>query len=219
MLKLKNMETQKLKARIFTPSIFYKHIKLVVRNFSDILKSRKSGRVSKAFSEKIMLAVTQVNGCRLCNYLHTKNAIDAGASEEEIRAMVNGQLGDMGNDESLALLFAQHYADQGGDFDVGTYQKVVAHYGVEKARDILASIRIIMVGNIHGISIDALQSRLRGKKMQGSKLSSEMVIFLGIFIMIPVAIVQVWIEKLTGKKPNPKKNSSPEIAFETLKIN
>jgi AhpD family alkylhydroperoxidase len=212
------MEPQILKARIFTPSVFYKHVKTVVRNFSDILKSRKSGHVSKAFSEKIMLAVTQVNGCRLCNYLHTKNAIDAGASEEEIRAMVNGELGDVGNDESLALLFAQHYADQGGDFDTLTYRKFVTHYGEEKARDILASIRIIMVGNIHGISIDALQSRLRGKKMQGSKFSSEIGIFLGIFIMIPVAILQVWIEKLIGKKPNPKKKSSPEMVFGTLKI-
>jgi len=201
------MKRQVLKARIFTIGIFYKHLHCVVANFSDLKKSSKSGNINKKFRSKIMLAVTQVNGCRYCNYFHTKNAIDAGASEEEINALVNGELGDIGNDESLALLFAQHYADTGGDFDTDTYQKIVAHYGQEKARDILANIRAIMVGNIYGISIDALQSRIKGKKIKGSKFSSELGIFFGIILMIPVAIIQVLIEKLFGKR---KKNSLKE---------
>lgn len=166
-----------------------------------------------------MLAVSQVNGCRYCNYLHTKNAIDAGASEEEINAMMNGELGDVGNDESLALLFAQHYADTGGDFDVETYRKFVAHYGEEKARDILANIRVIMVGNIHGISVDAMQSRLKGKKMKSSNFLSELAILFGIVLLIPAAIVQVWFEKITGKQPNSLKKTKDSIQFKPLNIN
>lgn len=190
------MKTQELKAKIFTTSTFYKHLKVSMASFSDLRKSRKTGNVSKAFSEKIMLAVTQVNGCRYCNYMHTKNAIDAGTSEAEINAMLNGELGEIGNDESLALMFAQHYADTDGHPDKETYENFVQHYGAQKATDILANIKIIMAANIHGIALDALQSRVKGKKMKGSKLSNELGISLGILVMLPFAVVQVWFEKL-----------------------
>lgn len=190
------MESKELKAKIFTTSTFYKHLKVSIANFSDLRKSRKNGNVSKAFSEKIMLAVTQVNGCRYCNYMHTKNAIDAGTSEAEINAMHNGELGEIGNDESLALMFAQHYADTDGNTDKETYESFVQHYGEQKAADILANIRVIMAANIHGIALDALQSRLKCKKMKGSKLSNELGISLGILVLLLAAVAQVWFEKI-----------------------
>ncbi|WP_195715203.1 OsmC family protein [Ancylomarina sp. 16SWW S1-10-2] len=189
-----------LKARIFTPSAFYKHLKIAIASFSDLRKARKNGNVSKAFSEKIMLAVTQVNGCRYCNYVHTKNAIDAGASEDEINMMLNGELGEGGKDESVALLFAQHYADTDGNPDKETYENFVNHYGEHKAVDIMAMIRIIMAANIHGISLDAMLSRFKGEKMKDSKFSNELGIALGILVLFPAAIVQVWFEKLFSNK-------------------
>ncbi|MBD0777475.1 carboxymuconolactone decarboxylase family protein [Maribacter sp. ANRC-HE7] len=194
------MESKELKAKLFTTSNFYNHLKIMVASFSDLRKSRKNGNINKAFSEKIMLAVTQVNGCRYCNYVHTKSAIDAGASEEEINLMLNGELGDISNDESLALMFAQHYADTNGKPDKETYDHFVGHYGEQKATDILATIRVIMAANIHGISLDALLSRVKGKKMKGSKLSNEFGIALGILILLPVAIIQVGFEKITKNK-------------------
>jgi AhpD family alkylhydroperoxidase len=194
------MESKELKARIFTTKDFYKHLKIVVNNFSAIRKSIKSGNVSKAFSEKTMLAVTQVNGCRLCSYVHTKSAIDAGASEEDIKLLLNGELGELNTDESLALMFAQHYADTDGNPDKETYEKFVEHYGEQKAADILANIRVIMAANIHGIAIDALQSQVKGKKMNGSKLSNELGISLGILVLLPVAFIQVGFEKLFKNK-------------------
>nr|WP_320118908.1 carboxymuconolactone decarboxylase family protein [uncultured Marinifilum sp.] len=195
------MKTEDLKARIFTTKEFYKHVKIAVNNFSDIQRIRKTSSVSKAFSEKVMLAVTKVNGCRLCNYVHTKNAIDAGASEEEINTMVNGELGNVENNESIALLFAQHYADTNGNYDLETYHKFEEHYGEKKAHDILTAIRIIMAANIHGISLDALQSRFKGKKMKGSKFRNELGISFGIIFMIPTAFLQIWFKNLTSNKP------------------
>lgn len=190
------METKESKSKIFTTSTFYRHMKILFAHFSEILKSRKTGNVSKAFSEKIMLAVTQVNGCRYCNYVHSKNAINEGIPEEEINALLNGELGDIGKDETLALMFAQHYADTDGNTDKETYTKFVNHYGDQKARDIMASIRIIMIGNIYGISMDAIQTRLKGKKMKDSKLQHEIGILLGIFLIIPIAIIHVCLEKI-----------------------
>lgn len=204
------MKSKELKARIFTTSTFYKHLKVMVASFSDLRKAQKNKNVSKAFSEKTMLAVTQVNGCRLCNYVHTKNAIDAGASEEEINTLLNGELGNIDTDESVALMFAQHYADTDGNPDKETYEKFVAHYGEQKATDILAMIKVIMVANIHGIAIDALQSRVKGKKMNDSKLSNELGISLGIVVLLPVAILQYGFEKVfnSKKENNLNKNQS-----------
>lgn len=95
-------------------------------------------------------------------HVHTKSAINAGASEDEINAMLNGELGEIGNDESLALMFAQHYADSDGATDQETYEHFVQHYGAQKAADMLSNIRVIMAANIHGIAVDALHSRLKG---------------------------------------------------------
>lgn len=190
------MESKELRSKIFTTSAFYRHVKTFLTHFPELLKSRKTDNVSKAFSEKIMLAVTQVNGCRLCNYVHTKSAINEGISEEEINALLNGELGDIGKDETLALMFAQHYADTDGNTDKQAYAKFASHYGEQKARDIMVSIRTIMIGNIYGISMDALQARIKGKKMKDSKLIHEIGILLGIFIIIPIATIHVCLEKI-----------------------
>ncbi|MDV7186213.1 carboxymuconolactone decarboxylase family protein [Lutibacter sp. TH_r2] len=200
------MEAQEFKARIFTPASFYKHLKIFVASFSDFRKARKNGNVSKAFSEKIMLAVTEVNGCRYCNYVHTKNAIDAGTSEDEIKMLLNGELGELDNDESVALMFAQHYADTEGNPDKETYSAFVEHYGEQKAADILAMIKVIMVANIHGISLDAFVSRFKNQKMKGSKLGNELGIALGVLVLLPAAIIKVWFEKTFKNNTNENQN-------------
>ncbi|WP_256205872.1 carboxymuconolactone decarboxylase family protein [Carnobacterium iners] len=35
--------------------------------------------------ERIMLAVTQVNGCSVCSYTHTKMALEVGMKSEKIK--------------------------------------------------------------------------------------------------------------------------------------
>lgn len=184
------------KAKIFSTNFFYKQIKIMLDSFGDFRKSQKNKAISKAFSEKIMLAVTQVNGCRLCSYVHTKNAVDAGVPESDLVAMTNGEFGKLDVDEAVALFFAQHYADAAGNYDVATYNKLEKYYGTQKAAYILANIRIIMLANIHGIALDSLRSRLKGNKLKGSKLKNELGIAVGIIILLPVAIVSFWIEKL-----------------------
>lgn len=194
------MATTHLQARIFTTATFYRHLKISLANFSDLRKANKRKNVSKKFSEKIMLAVTQVNGCRMCSYVHTKNAIDAGIPEDEINAMLNGELGDVNKNESIGLMFAQHYADTDGKPDKATYDNFVNYYGEEKAADILAMIRVIMAANIHGVALDALKNRLKGKKVEGSKFRHELGITLGIIVLVPVAAIQVGFEKLFKRK-------------------
>jgi AhpD family alkylhydroperoxidase len=54
----------------------------------------RSKRVERSFMEKIMLVITQVNGCRYCSYFHTQMALTSGVSETEIEQLVALEIGD-----------------------------------------------------------------------------------------------------------------------------
>ena len=45
--------------------------------------------------ERIMLGVTQVNGCLLCSYAHTKMALELGMKEKQIEELLDGELGNV----------------------------------------------------------------------------------------------------------------------------
>jgi AhpD family alkylhydroperoxidase len=175
--------------RVFTPSTFYRHTVKAFRSFPIMLRAQRKGLVTKAFQERIMLAVTEVNGCKYCNYYHTRLAMKEGISKEEIRAMRTGKNAGLPEDEALALIYAQHYADTGGKPDPENRERLISYYGLEKARAIEASIRAITVGNIYGIAVDGLMRRFRGKKMKDSKLSYELGITLGSLLMFPICLV------------------------------
>lgn len=59
-------------SRLFTVGEGYKALVLLFRTVGKTSKARKQGLLDKHFMERIMLGVTQVNGCPLCSYAHTK---------------------------------------------------------------------------------------------------------------------------------------------------
>ncbi len=171
----------------------------MMESLNDLIRYKMSGNMDKAFTEKIMLAVTEVNGCRYCNYLHTKLALNAGVLKEDIQNLLNGQFDNISPDEVNALIFAQHYADTGGYPDSETNQKFVKFYGADKTKEIMSVIKTIMVGNIYGLSIDAFINRIKGNSLPGSKFKDEVFIIIGIFAFVPVICAQIfpqWFLKL-----------------------
>ena len=112
-----------------------------------------------------------------------------GISKTEIHTLLGGEFDEADEDEMLALLYAQHYADTGGNPEEESRKKLYLTYGKEKARAIESSIKVITVGNIYGIAFDALLRRLKGKNMKGSKLHYELGIVFGSLLMFPVALV------------------------------
>ncbi len=75
-----------------------------------------------------MLAVTEVNGCAPCSYGHTRMALDAGLSTDEVRGLLTGATGDVPADE-LGIAFSQHYAAMRGHPDPTAWPRVVEAYG------------------------------------------------------------------------------------------
>jgi AhpD family alkylhydroperoxidase len=176
--------------RVFNIATFRAAVDDLVNDLDGIRATMRGKRVSKAFSERIMLAVTQVNGCRYCDYGHTRLALQAGMSPEEIAALAAGSFDQSPGEETIALMFAQHYAESKGQPDPESWQRLVETYGEDTARDILVYIRMITVGNLYGNTFDALLSRFRGKPAPNSSLWQELGVLFGILVIVPVALIR-----------------------------
>lgn len=146
--------------RTFTLRSFARSMGEVLLHPGDIRAAARGRRVSRTFAEKIMLAVTQVNDCRYCSYFHSRQALAAGVTAAEVEQLLSGELGAFPPEQTPALLFAQHYAEQSGQPDPQAWQRLVDFYGPEMARDIQAYIRMIMIGNLAGNTFDWLLYRL-----------------------------------------------------------
>ena len=94
--------------RFYTPRAFVRDLREIVCHLPQFRNAARSGRVSRAFAEKIMMAVTQVNGCRYCVYFHTKLALQEGVPPDEIERILAAELGGFSEEEAVALAFAQH---------------------------------------------------------------------------------------------------------------
>ncbi len=172
------MPSRTFERRTFTFSRFVASLRDIFAHMDDFRQAVRGGRVSRAFAEKIMLAVTQVNGCRYCNYGHTRAALAAGISEEELQRLLAQDIGTFPEEEAVALTFAQHYAESEDNPDPAAWQRLVDYYGPETARDIMAYIRMITFGNLLGNTFDAFFSRLTGHPAQTSTFWDELGVLL-----------------------------------------
>lgn len=117
--------------------------------------------ISPAFRERLMLVVTEVNGCRYCSYYHAREALKSGISAAELQDFLAGTLpAETPPDEYVALVYAQHWAETDAHPDPEAAQKLLAVYGEEKAAAIDLLLRMIRVGNLLGNTADYLVYRL-----------------------------------------------------------
>lgn len=164
-----------------------------------IAKYRKELKlINKKFSSSIMMAVTNVNGCAMCSYYHTKELINAGTTDEELKVILEGTYTNLKTEESLALIFAEHYADASGNYDLNAFEKVKEYYGIDLAYGILASIKSIMFGNMFGISLGNFGSRFKFKKPKNSKFLTDLyIVITPLFLMFPFLLINLFRKKIS----------------------
>ena len=171
--------------RLYKPKEFKRLLEDLMSSVGDTRKQPKDQRISHKFSERIMMAVTEVNGCRYCSYFHTQVSLRAGLKEEEIHRVLAGDFEGAPQYELTALYFAQHYAESGGKPNLEAVQCLEDAYGKAGAKEIIAYIRAIMIGNAWGNMFDALRSRLSGSPVKEITLWNELGVIFGPFVMIP----------------------------------
>jgi AhpD family alkylhydroperoxidase len=127
-----------------------------IRNRGRLREITRKGLKSPAFRERLMLAVTAVNGCRYCSYFHTKQALKSGITAEEIRDLLAGDVANCPQDEAVAVAYAQHWAESDTHPDPEAVRRLQQTYGLERAEAIHAILRMIRTANLLGNSWDYL---------------------------------------------------------------
>ncbi len=146
----------------------------VVKTFTDVVASAPvlvralvKPRIPRSLREKIMLEVSAVNDCQLCQWGHTHLAIAQGVSLEEINRIFgyqNESLEARDTAEAAAILFAQYYAENPDRYDPESIEDLRPYYSDAQIAEILAYVRAITLGNLTGNTLDLLARRLRSRR-------------------------------------------------------
>ena len=131
-----------------------KDISFMIKNRKKVSMIMKGNLISPSFRERLMLSVTAVNNCRICSYVHTKQALLSGRSKEETEMLLNGVIDNCPDKEIAALFYAQHWADTDANPDPKAKQKLVGTYGKDTAEVIELVLRVIRAGNLVGNTWD-----------------------------------------------------------------
>ncbi len=193
--------------RKFTLLEMYRSVIYTPRAMSKLIGNKKSKLVDPHFIERLQLAVTEVNGCALCSYGHTKMALNQGMTNEEISSFLSGEDTFIKPEEAKAILFAQHYADSKGYPTKYTYDAIVKEYGDQKTPIILSAIQMILAGNMYGIPLSAFQSRLKGLPYKDSTVFYELKMEIIGLLFMPIAILHGVIRACIGL-PNIRLNKT-----------
>jgi len=176
----------------------YRSFVFAPRAMSKLIGNNKSKLVDKKFIERLQLAVTEVNGCAVCSYQHTKMALKQGMNNDEISSFLNGDDNFIKPEEAKAIIFAQHFADSKGFPKEYAYDSIVKEYGEQKACIILSAVQMIIAGNMYGIPFSAFLSRIKGNPYKDSTLFYELgMMIVGLFCL-PIAIIHGFLKKLIG---------------------
>ncbi len=190
---------QKFYKKIYSTREFFSALYSGMLTLPYFVKAKKSTGMTAEFNERIMLAVTEVNGCELCAYAHTKMALEQGMDNEEIQQLLEGSLEGVPAKEISAVVFAQHYADSRGKPSVQAWQQMVTVYGESVAYGILGAIRMIMIGNIYGIAASAFRSRLKGSPSGKTSIFYEFWILISILPLFPIALIGATFSRIMNR--------------------
>jgi AhpD family alkylhydroperoxidase len=150
--------------RIYTVSGFFHDILEVLKKPRLALGILWGNSLAPEFREKLFLAVTGVNGCRYCTYLHTRSALHAGLTRNDINRLLGGVIENVPFDEAKALLYAQHWADNNGKADFQARADLIDAYGEVKSGAIEMALLLIRIASLSGNSLDYFIFRLsRGR--------------------------------------------------------
>jgi AhpD family alkylhydroperoxidase len=129
------------------------------------MRKLKPGRlVDAAFRERLMLTVTEVNGCRYCAWAHSRMALTAGLANEHIQALTAGDMQGVPEEQVAAVLYAQHWAETDGRPDPEVRRRILDTYGHAQTEAIETYLRMMRVGNLVGNSWDHLLGKIsRGR--------------------------------------------------------
>lgn len=144
------------KRRYRKVGVFWSDLCFVWRQRKKIIGILRGKTIDPGFRERLMLAVTAVNDCRYCSFVHTRQALREGVSREEIAGLYDGHIEQLPENEQTALLYAQHWVEMAGAPEEDLKEKLRSEYGEDMADRIETAIRLINWNNLSGNTFDWL---------------------------------------------------------------
>ncbi len=155
------MSTPKFTRRFYNrPAIFFEDFRHL-KGKRDLIRRTMRETISSDFRERLMMTVTEVNGCRYCRDFHLKKSLESGVSEAELAELLEGRIPeDTPPDEYAALAYTQYWAENDARPEAEVVQNLVETYGQEKVDAIHIVLRMIRMGNLSGNLLDYIIFKL-----------------------------------------------------------
>lgn len=150
---------------------------------------RQQRVMNKQRRERIMLAISEVNGCALCSFVHTKLALQAHMDIKEIQTLLAGDLVGVPEEDTLAVLFAKDFAANKETIDPAFYAKLSDYYGQSGARAIVCVSHVITMTTSMGISLGLLKDTLTFRHQKGSNVLNELLIPISTILFFPLMLI------------------------------
>ena len=154
--------------RTFTPETLAMSLAAIAKDLPRLPNLLYPDAISPAFREKLFLAVTSVNKCRYCTWMHTEIAAGQGVDATQVAALLNSSTDADFGDEKEALVYAVHFAETERNPNKTRTGRLIAKYGEEKAAQIVQYLNLIYFANLSGNTFDAFLSRFEGKPADDS---------------------------------------------------
>ena len=136
------------------------------------------GRLPPALREQIIVAVSQVNACAMCEHAHTRMALEAGVSDAELAALENMDESAFDRRTWLAIAHARErtkakFAPMVADGSQDALREAIGEQAYSDVEDVA---RAMTVANRIANTLNALPDRWRGRPVPESRLFDELVI-------------------------------------------
>lgn len=147
-------------------------------------------KTSRGLQEQVMLAVTSVHDCRYCEWVHSGLALKQDVDLTELQEILQLDLNNQNETTALAILYAQHFADQKRRPFIEATTRLKAAFSKEEFKEVMACINVIYFANLCGNSFDAIIARLKGQKVEDGHMIAES---LASVISAPI-LVGIWLK-------------------------
>ncbi|WP_289059872.1 carboxymuconolactone decarboxylase family protein, partial [uncultured Mesotoga sp.] len=107
--------SQKFYKRFFTFKECYQILFDAMRTMKYMSRAKRKEELSTELIEKVMLTVTEINGCEVCTVFHNKVAEKEGIKEEEIQMLFVADVEEIPQEDAPAILFSREYANSSGN--------------------------------------------------------------------------------------------------------
>jgi AhpD family alkylhydroperoxidase len=159
------------------------------------------GRLDPRLREEVMLAVAQANACDLCTLAHRRWALAEGVTDEELAAIEGQDPEQFDRRTWAAIAWAQAWtrADLSPVPDE-LETELAWHYDERERADLELVTQAMGMANRSANTFDALLERLRGRRVDGSRVGDELALGSVVALTIPPVATYLTLRRLLGRR-------------------